>query len=172
MSPNNEMSSELMLEARLVNNLNNKNSNPSFGNRKSMNDLNSKSRLFVIQIDREQSAPVTIISKVRKPDISSKLVIIQKYMRGYKAHLQTAGLRSRAHSNDNKVNSKDTSSSNTLDRATNQLDVLKFMQIHKEETKEDLLTEFNSHREKNQKNKIEMITVKKAELAIDRKPEI
>ena len=41
MSPNTEASNEHLLEARLTNQLNLNNNNPSWGNRKSMIDINS-----------------------------------------------------------------------------------------------------------------------------------
>ena len=161
MSPNTEMSNELLLEARLVNNLNINNNNPSFGNRKSMNDANSTFKFInlIFSLDGDREVPITIISKIHKPSINAKLIVIQKYLRGYKAHKEAVELKSRAIKLE-KVNSKDTSSSNTFDRATNQLDLLKLMQIHKEESKEDLLIEFNSHRDKSQRDKIEMVTTK------------
>ena len=77
-------------------------------------------------------------------------------MRGYKAYKVVCEQKSRAVVVKSQ-NSKDSLSSNTLERATNQNDLLHLMGINKEESKEDLLKNYNVELPTNEKDKIELI---------------
>lgn len=96
-------------------------------------------------------------AKEKSVENLAKIKLIQSQWRAYKQRAKLAEVASRAQQQLSKKNSKETSSSNTLERATNQNDILKEMMIAKEEDKEDVIHGYNSSYPKSTADRIEMI---------------
>jgi hypothetical protein len=148
MSPSNENPKDLM---SIKGNKPGKNlTKQTFGNRRSMNDLRGKNTPnYEFQfIDTNQAKPINVLTNnfLQNEIKDDQVEIIQKCIRGYKARKQVELLKSEkanairakpkikpaAQTNPdalrlNKVNSE---SSNTLERATNQVDILTAMVIN------------------------------------------
>lgn len=108
----------------------------------------------MIGIEPNSSGYITVLTKIKKPiNIEPKLTIIQKFLRGYKSYKQINELRAKANVIKSR-NSKETSSGDTLERATNQNDLLSLMCMKKEETKQEVVTNTNLQQDFDQTNNI------------------
>lgn len=111
----------------------------------------------------EPEIPVNIITnQYYKHDREQKLGIIQKYMRGYKVYMDIAERRARFVKTKTEDRKGGSSSSGSLERATNQCEVLREMSVNKEEEQNELLEQFNKPQSENLlKEKIEMVPQRK-----------